>query len=107
MRKEIIGILSLAALCLASGVLAQEQRMKMKRGLQLGETAEQFFGEGYEKEVLSACAAGDFESVNKSDTPLAKKYCGELANTRAQAVGGKRSVYKADGDLSEMRTDTF
>jgi len=94
-------------LSLASSVLAQELPMKVKGGHQLGETAEQFFAEGHEKEVLSACAAGDFKSVNKSDKRQLKKYCGELADARQQAISGKRGEYKSAGDVSEMRMDTF
>jgi hypothetical protein len=44
------------------------------RSHQLGETAEQFFSEGQEKEMLSACAAGGFKSLLKSDScPLARR----------------------------------
>ncbi len=107
MRKKTIGLLTLAVLSLAGGLLAQEQPMKVKGGHQLGETAEQFFAEAHEKEMLSACAAGDFKSVNGSDKRAAKKYCAELAETRRQAVSGKRVGYQSVGDLSEMRTDTF
>jgi hypothetical protein len=107
MRKEIIELLTVAMLSLTSGVFAQEQQMKVKGGHQLGETAEQFFTEGHENEVLSACTAGDFKSVNRSNKRQLKKYCGELSDARQQAISGKRDEYKGDGDVSEMRTDTF
>ncbi|MGD0957280.1 MAG: hypothetical protein ABR953_10700 [Candidatus Acidiferrales bacterium] len=107
MRKEITGLVTLAVLSLATGVLAQELPMKVKGGHELGETAEQFFAEGHEKEVLSACAAGNFKSLNRSNKREAKKYCGELADAREQAMSGKRSGYQSGGDPSEMRTDTF
>lgn len=107
MRKKTIGLLTLAVLSLAGGLLAQQQPMKVKGGHQLGETSEQFFAEAHEKEMLSACAAGDFKSVNGSDKRAAKKYCTELAETRRQAVSGKRVGYQSGDDLSEMRTDTF
>lgn len=106
MRKEIVGLLILAVVSLSSDALAQELPMKVKGGHELGETAEQFFAEGHEKEVLSACAAGDFKSLNKSGKRLAKKYCNELADTRQLAISGKRGEYHSD-DPSEMRTDTF
>src|ERR1019366_9536304 len=106
MRIEIIGLLTLAVLSLDSGVLAQELPMKVKGGHQLGETAQQFFAEGHEKEMLSACAAGNFKELNKSGKRQAKQYCGELADARQQAMGGKRSEYKG-GDPSEVREDTF
>jgi hypothetical protein len=107
MRKEMVGLLILAMLSLSSNVLAQELPMKVKGGHQLGETAERFFAEGHEKDVLSACARGDFKSVNSSDKRQAKKYCSELADTRQLAISGKRGEYHSDGDPSEMRTDTF
>jgi hypothetical protein len=107
MRTAIIGLLTLATLSLTSRVLAQEQPMKVKGGHGLGETAGQFFAEGQEKEMLSACAAGGFKSLLKSDRAEAKKRCGELADARQQAMGGKRVEYQSAGDLSERRTDTF
>ena len=106
MTKELIGLLTLAVLALASGVPAQEQPMNVKGGHPLGETAEQFFAEGHEKEVLSACA-GDFKSVNRSIKRQAKKYCDEVAAARQLAMGGKREEYQSGGDLSERRKDTF
>ena len=106
MRKEMVGLLIFAMLSLSSDVLAQEPPMKVKGGHQLGETAEQFFTEGHEKEVLTACAAGDFKSLNSSGKRLAKNYCSELADTRQLAISGKRGEYHS-GDPSEMRTDTF
>lgn len=106
MRKEMVRLLIFALLSLSSDVLAQELPMKVKGGHQLGETAQQFFGEGHEKEVLSACAAGDFKSLNSSGKRLAKKYCNELADTCQLAISGRRGEYHS-GDPSEMRTDTF
>jgi hypothetical protein len=105
-RKEIVGLLILAMLSLAGGVLAQELPMKVKGGHQLGETAEQFFAEGREKEVLSACATGNFKLMGKSDQRQAKKYCGEIGDASQQAISGKRFEYKS-GDASDMRTDAF
>lgn len=107
MRKEMVGLLIFAMLSLSGDVLAQELPMKVKGGHQLGESAEQFFAEGHEKEALAACAKGDFKSVNSSGKRVAKKYCSELANTRQLAISGKRGEYHSDGDLSELRTDTF
>lgn len=105
MRKEIVGLLILAVVSLSS---AQELPMKVKGGHQLGESAEQFFAEGHEKDVLTACAAGDFKSLNSfGGKRQAKKYCSELAETRQLAISGKRGEYHSDGDLAEMRTDTF
>ena len=106
MRKEIVGLLTLAAFSFAGSMLAQELPMKVKGGHQLGETAEQFFAESREKQVLSACATGDFRVLKKSDKHQAKKYCAEVTDARQQAMSAKRSEYKT-GDDSDMRSDTF
>ena len=53
MRERIIRLLAFALLLLAADVLAQDQPIKVKGGHQLGETAEQFFAEGYEKEIAN------------------------------------------------------
>ncbi len=107
MRKGIIGLVAIAALAAASGVGAQDLPMKVKGGHELGETAEQFFAEGHEKEVLDACASGDFKSLKKSTKRLAKQYCDQLTDLRQQAKSGKRLEYKGVGDAAEFRTDTF
>jgi hypothetical protein len=107
MRKKIVAVLALAALSLAGGALAQDLPMKVKGGHQLAETAEQFFAEGREKEVLSACAAGEFKSVNGSNKRAVKKYCSDLADTRQQAMSGKHVEYRSGGEPSELRADTF
>jgi hypothetical protein len=107
MRKGIIGLLAIAALSVSSGLRAQDLPMKVKGEHELGETAEQFFAEGHEKDVLGACASGDFKSLKKSTKRLAKQYCSDLTDTREQAAGGKRVEYKPAGDPAEFRTDTF
>jgi hypothetical protein len=107
MRKGIIQLLALAVLLLTVDVWAQDQPIKVKGGHQLGETAEQFFAEGYEKEMISACATGDFKSVNRSNRRQLKEYCSAFADVHQQAISGKRCEYKGSGDVSEMRTDTF
>lgn len=126
MTNGIIGArvlaLLLAAPLLAGGTRAQGQSaqpiqpaqpvqsikpIKVKGGHELGETAEQFFAEGHEKEALAACAVGDFKSVNKSSRRQLKQYCAGIADDRRQAVSGKRYEYKTGGDPSEFRVDTF
>jgi hypothetical protein len=105
--KGIIALFALVATLTLSITHAQTLPMKVKGGHQLGEAAEQFFGEGREKDLLSACAAKDFKSVTEVDKRLAKQYCTELADARQEAVGGKRCVYQTAGDSTELRTDTF
>ena len=102
-----VGPVTLAVLSLAWSVLAQEQPLKVKGGHELGETAEQFFAEGQEKMALSACAARDFKSVDRSNRRLAKKICSDLVDARQQAMSGKRSEYQSGGDPAEVRMDTF
>jgi hypothetical protein len=103
--QQIVGLLAFVAL--SSVALAQEQPVKVKGGHELGETAEQFFAEGHEKEVLSACMTGDFKSVNKSSRRQLKQFCADFADQRRQAMSGARTEYKTSGDSSELRADTF
>ena len=107
MKTELAGPALLAVLTVAGGLLAQVDMTKVKGGHQLGETAEQFFSEGYEKQAIGACAAGDFRGVNKANRSQLKRYCGELADARRQAISSQRYDYRGGGDLSELRTDTF
>jgi hypothetical protein len=105
MRKELLGLICLSVF--AIGVPGQEQPMKVKGGHQLGETAEQFFAEGQEKEALDACATGHFKRLDKLVRPQVKKDCDELSGTRQRAIDNKREEYQGVGDPSELRKDTF
>lgn len=107
MRTKSVGVLVLALLVPAAGVLAQELPLKVKGGHQIGETSEQFFAEGREKDILGSCSAGDYKNVIAADKKLAKKYCTELTSARDQAVGGKRCAYQTAGDPTELRSDTY
>jgi hypothetical protein len=113
MRKEMIGA-ALAFLSLAGGAPAQnqpatsqDQPMKVKGGHTLGETAEQFFSEGYERDAFAACEAQDFKSLSLPNKRKLKAYCQDLTDDRDEARSGKRSEYKGAGDTSELRNDTF
>ena len=107
-------LLAIALLCAgaappqenAAAAAPQAQGMPVKGGHFLGETAGQFFSEGFEKQALAACASGDFRGVSKSKREL-KKYCTHLADARQQAMSGSRYDYEGGGDLTEFRTDTF
>ncbi|MGA8873380.1 MAG: hypothetical protein WB460_19700 [Candidatus Acidiferrales bacterium] len=108
MIETRISVVAIAGvLFLATGVLPQEQMMKVKGGHELGESAEQFFAEGHEKEALDACATGNFKSIDKPSRRILKQYCSQLTDARQQAISGKRTEYKGDGDSTDMRTDTF
>lgn len=102
-----ISVVAMAGLLfLAAGVLSQDQMLKVK-GHELGESSEQFFTEGHEKQALDACATGDFKSIDKPSRRVLKQYCSQLTDARQQAISGKRTEYKGDGDPDEIRTDTF
>ena len=107
MRPAITAATIFAWLCLPASLAAQQDLTKVKGGHQLGETAEQFFAEGYEKDVLHACAVGDLKGANRPTRRELKKYCNELAGARQQAMSGDRYDYQGGGDVSEMRADTF
>jgi hypothetical protein len=105
--KRISVVAIAGVLFFAADVLPQEQMMKVKGGHKLGESAEQFFAEGHEKEALDACATGNFKSVSKLTRLMVKQYCSQLTDARQQATSDKRTEYKGDGDPSELRTDIF
>lgn len=107
MRREMIGLVVIAFLGLTSGTFAQDQPLKVKGGHVLGESAEQFFSEGYEQGAFNACKTGDFKTLAFSSKRKLKGYCSDLADSRDDAVSGKRSEYKGGGDTDERRTDTF
>jgi hypothetical protein len=107
-RKTISLVAIAAVLFLAADVLPQEQMMKVKGGHELGESAEQFFAEGHEKEALEECASRKLKSViSKLNSTALKQYCSQLTDARQQATSGKRTEYKGDGDPTELRTDIF
>jgi hypothetical protein len=104
--KTQIGMAAVAVCSLAWAAGAQDLPVKVKGGHSLGETAEQFFAEGRENTVLSACATGNLKLLAKPARGEARKYCDEVAGARRLAISGQRSDYKS-GDISELRTDTF
>jgi hypothetical protein len=94
---------------------AQEQPRQLKGGGHLlGESAEQFYSEGYIGDVLRACEAEDWKSVSHltknvdhSSKKKAKDICATLAAAKQQATSGARLEYKGSGDMDTMRADTF
>jgi hypothetical protein len=115
--KELAALLAFVVFSLPTLLFAQNQTVnvqpekvqpvKVKGGHELGETAQQFFAEGREKEMLSACMSGDFKSLNKSSRRQLRQFCSEFADESRQAMSGKRFEYKSPGDPSELRADTF
>ena len=96
-----------AILLIVCGAFGQTSPVNVKGGHVLGEKAQQFFNEGREKDLLSACAAKDYKSITEVDKRMAKNYCVEMAKVRDQATSGKRCAYQTAGDSTELRTDTF
>src|SRR5512135_2278446 len=83
-------------------------------GHSLGETAEQFYSEGYIGDVLRACDTGDLKSVSRlfknvenSSKNNAKSICKTETLARQQATSGARLEYKGTGDRGAMRADGF
>lgn len=107
MTRPIIALFAFVALWFPSVTPSQDSMLKVKGGHQLGETSEQFFSEGFEKQALTACATGDFKGVEKWSKRELKLLCARIAAAREQAGSGKRYDYKGGGDVSERRTDTF
>jgi hypothetical protein len=100
MRKELIDF---ALVVLFSLAQAPSVSVKVENHL-LGESAEHFFSEGHEGEILTACAAGDFAKGNRLSKKLAKEYCAWLSSVRQRLVSGESGKY-ADG-LSTDDTKT-
>jgi hypothetical protein len=105
--KRISVVAIAGVLFLAGDALSQEQVLKVKGGHELGESAEQFFAEGHEKEALDACATVKSRRVDKGSRRVLQQYCSQLTGIRQQAISGQRTEYQDDGDSTEMRTDTF
>lgn len=91
---------------------AQQQPRVLKGGGHvLGETAEQFFSEGYAGEMQRACEKQDWKMVRQlarsgSKTKL-KDVCESEKLARQQAAGGARLEFSGPGDAETIRTDAF
>jgi hypothetical protein len=111
MKGNGCALIVASALLLACELSAQapalDESLKIKGGHVLGESAEQFFGEGYEKDAIVACKSGDFKSMALPNKRALKDYCRNLAEARQKALAGQRSDYTGGGDTSEWREDTF
>jgi hypothetical protein len=81
-------------------------QVKVEKHL-LGETAEQFFSEGNEEVLLSACAAKDFGEIDKSIKKTAKEYCAWLSGVRKRAISGENVNYKDELSIDETKTTTY
>ncbi len=106
----VVGCLMLCAL-----VSAQEQPRELRGGGHLlGETAEQFFSEGFVGDILRACQGRDWKGVSQLSKDVghaskrnAKDYCAKEMLAEQQATSGARLEYIGRGDEQTMRADTF
>jgi hypothetical protein len=110
MGKTIIVVVGYLILCASAP--AQEQPHVLRGGGHLlGETAEQFFSEGFAGEMQQACERQDWKVVkqltnNGSKTKI-KDVCASEKLAKQQATTGARLESSGPGDAETMRTDTF
>ena len=81
-------------------------QVKVEKHL-LGESAEQFFSEGSEGVLLSACAAKDFRKIDRSIRKAAKEYCVRLSGVRQRTVSGENVNYKDELSSDDTKTTTY
>jgi len=113
MENTILSVVGCLMLCVS--VSPQEQPRELRGGGHLlGETAGQFFSEGFVGDMLRACQGRDWKSVNQLSKNVghasktnAKDYCAKEKLTQQQAMSGTRLEYKGRGDEETMRADTF
>ncbi len=110
MRYTIISVIGYWMLC--ASVLSQDQPRELRGdGHLLGETAEQFFSEGFVGDMLRACQVSDWKSVSTktghTSKTKAKDYCAKEKLAKQQATSGTRLEYDGRGDEEMMRSDTF
>jgi len=100
---------------LCASVSPQEQPRELRGGGHLlGETAGQFFSEGFVGDMLRACQERDWKSVSQLSKNVghaskrnAKDYCAKEMLAKQQATSGTRLEYNGRGDEETMRADTF
>jgi hypothetical protein len=114
-KMENARLSMMGCLLLCTAIAGQEQPRVLKGGGHLlGETVEQFYSEGYVAELLRACRAGNWKSVNRlyknpdhSSKNMAKDMCAKQVLAKQQATAGSRVEYKGGGDEETMRADKF
>jgi hypothetical protein len=100
---------------LCASASAQEQpRVLRGGGHLLGETAEQFFSEGFVGDMQRACQARNWRTVSqlfKNADPESKfnarDYCAKEKVAKQQATSGTRLEYSGPGDEETLRADMF
>ncbi len=104
MRNEVMGFTLVVLFSLATQAASVPVKVD---GHLLGETAEHFFSEGHEGEILSACAAGDFGKRNQLSKKTAKEYCAWLSSVRQRVVNGESGKYKDEVSADDTKTTTY
>ena len=99
-------LFSFTVVALFSLAQAAPVRVKVESHF-LGQTAEQFFSEGREGVLLSACATKDFGKINRSVKRTAKEYCNWLTSIRQRMVGGETGNYKGELSTDDTKTTTY
>ncbi|HEV7512056.1 MAG TPA: hypothetical protein VGO27_10175, partial [Candidatus Acidoferrum sp.] len=97
MGNKLISVVG-SLLLLCASVSSQEQPRELRGGGHLlGETAEQFFSEGFVGDVLRACQARDWRSVSTyldhTSKTTAKGYCAKENLAKQQATSRTRLEY--------------
>jgi len=113
MENTIMFVVGCLMLC--APVSPQEQPRELRGGGHLlGETAGQFFSEGFVGDILRACQGKDWKSVSQLSRSVghasktkAKDYCTKEKLAKQQATSGIRVEYNGRGDEETMRADTF
>jgi hypothetical protein len=106
MQHSIISVVGCLVLC--ASVYPQDQPRELRGdGHLLGETAEQFFSEGFVGDMLRACQASDGKTVFKNVGTNAKDHCAKEKLAKQHATSGTRLEYNGRGDEETMRADTF
>jgi hypothetical protein len=113
MESTIISVVGCLMLC--ASVSPQEQPRELRGGGHLlGESASQFFSEGFVGDMLQACQRKDWKSVGQlsknvghASKTKAKDYCAKEKLAQQQAMSGTRLEYNGRGDEKTIRADRF
>jgi hypothetical protein len=111
--QTILSVVGCLMLC--ASLSPQEQPRELRGdGHLLGETVEQFFSEGFIRDVLRACQVSDWKGVSVLSKNVghgskanAKDYCANAKLAQQKAMSGIRLEYNGRGDEENMREDTF
>ncbi len=103
MRRKLTAVLAFCFACLMQHASAQ---VKVE-GHTLGETAEQFFAEAQEGDVLRACSSGVFGKMTKSIKRTANETCGLIAGARQHMITDENGTYKGTFGEGSTKTTTY